>query len=171
MSERPLPSYARPELINWAHSLTAFDCGDEAMNHWLRTHALDNEGRVSRTYVIADAGKSVIAYYSLATGRIDRHALPRRMRHNLPEMVPVIVLGRVAVDRNHSSLGLGSGMLREAMFRTLEVSQKIGVRALIVHALDEQVELFYMKFGFVRSPTTGRSLILPIETIQEALPS
>lgn len=165
------PAYSPPELINWRHSLTAFDCGNEAMNLWLREHALDNEGKVSRTYVVADAAGSVIAYYTLSTGRIDRWDMPKRMRHNLPEVVPVLVLGRLAVDRNHSSLGLGSGLLREAMIRTLEASRSIGIRALQVHTIDEAAEPFYLQYGFVRSPTEGRSLILPIETIEASLPS
>ena len=169
MSERIHPLFSPPGLIGWQHNRKAFDCGNEAMNHWLRAHALENEGKVSRTYVVADAGKSVIAYYSLATGRIDRHELPRRNRHNSPPFVPVIVLGRLAVDRNHSGLGLGSGMLREAMIRTLEVSEKIGVRALIVHAIDEDAIPYYKQYGFVGSPTPGRSLILLVETIQNLL--
>jgi len=169
MNDPPRHTYSRPELITPHHGLAAFDCGNEAMNQWLRAHALDNEGKVSRTYVIADAGRSVIAYYSLATGRIDRPALPRGMRHGVPEFVPVIVLGRLAVDRNHSSLGLGSGMLREAMLRTLEVSHAIGVRALLVHAIDDTAEPFYLQYGFVQSPTGGGSLILPVETIRASL--
>ncbi|MFL4468979.1 GNAT family N-acetyltransferase [Tateyamaria armeniaca] len=169
MSELLNPLFTPPELISSRHSLKAFDCGNEAMTSWLKTHALDNEGVVSRTYVIADAGNSVIAYYTLATGRIDRRDLPRRKRHNSPEFIPVIVLGRLAVDRNHSGLGLGSGMLREAMLRTLEVSKTIGVRALLVHAIDDDAVPYYQQYGFIPSPTSGRSLILPVETIKDAL--
>ena len=171
MDDSPPPAYSRPELLGWRHSLTAFDCGNEAMNRWLREHALDNEGKVSRTYVVADAAGSVIAYYTLSTGRIDRWEMPKKMRHNLPEVVPVLVLGRLAVDRNHSSLGLGGSLLREAMMRTLEASLSIGIRALQVHAIDEAAEPFYLQYGFVRSPTAGRSMILLLETIQAALPS
>lgn len=168
-SERSQPAYSRPVPIHWRHSLTGFDCGNEPMNLWLRNHALDNEGKVSRTYVIADAADGVLAYYTLATGRLDLHAMPRKLRHNLPDVVPVVVLGRLAVDRSHSSLGLGSGLLREAIQRTLEVSRTIGARGLMVHVIDEDAEAFYLQYGFVRSPTAGRSLILPIETIEAAL--
>jgi GNAT superfamily N-acetyltransferase len=171
MGDASSPAYERPEPLGWRHSCTAFDCGNELMNDWLRRRALDNEGKVSRTYVIADGGNSVIAYYSLATGRIDRFFMPKRLQHNLPEMVPVIVLGRLAVDRNHASLGIGSFLLREAIQRTLEVSQNVGVRALLVHVIDEAAIAFYEQYGFLMSPTQGDSLILPIETLQKSIVS
>ncbi len=163
------PPYSAPVPLNPRHHLATFNCGDDGMDSWLRDHALGNEGRVSRTYVIADAGDTVIAYYALATGRIDLHEMPKRLKHDMPPFVPVIVLGRLAVDRDHSNLGLGRGLLREAIQRTLSVSETVGIRALVVHAINDNAEKFYLQYGFRPSPTVGRSLILPIETIRLAL--
>jgi predicted N-acetyltransferase YhbS len=139
------------------------------MNRWLREHAFDNEGRSSRTYVVTDGGDTVIAYYALATGRVDLKELPRRMRHDQPPVVPVILLGRLAVDSEHAGQGIGSHLLKEAMLRTLEVSNLVGVRALIVHAIDDHAADFYRRYGFLSSPTGDYSLILPVETISSAV--
>lgn len=166
MSDEP---YLSPCPITHEHVTEAFACGNADMDAWLRRHALNNEGKVSRTYVVTDHAKVVVAYYALATGKMDLCELPRRIRHNLPRAVPVIVLGRLAVDLDHGGMGLGSCLLREAMQRCLEVSQVVGVRALVVHAIDDEAVEFYRRFGFEGSKIGPRTLLLPIETITQAL--
>lgn len=164
----PDPAYTRPAPIKRDDGLASFSCGNAAMDAWLKTHALDNEGKASRTYVVSQRG-SVVAYYTLAMGCINVKEMPRRLRHNLPNQVPVTVLGRLAVDNEHTGHGLGSALLREAMQRTIEVSEHVGVRALIVHAIDDEAARFYERYGFVPFPGEERSLILPLETIARAI--
>lgn len=164
--------YSVPTPITDAHRVDGFDCGKPSLSDWLRTHALDNEGKSSRTYVVnaqmgEDAG-NVIAYYTLASGSVVRDEVPRKIRHGLPNPVPVMVLGRLAVDRRHGGNKLGKGLLREAMQRTVAASQIAGVRAIIVHAIDDDAVGFYAKYGFQQFPQGTRTMFLPIETVRAA---
>jgi GNAT superfamily N-acetyltransferase len=137
------------------------------MDSWLKRHALDNEGKASRTYVVTER-EVVVAYYTLAVGCLNLKSLPRRLRHNLPEQVPVMVLGRLAVDTEHSGQGIGSCMLREALQRTVQVAEQVGIRALVVHAINDEAVQFYTRIGFTALPGEPRSLLMPIETIIRA---
>jgi GNAT superfamily N-acetyltransferase len=169
----PAPRYSAPVPLTAHHRIDGFECGKPKLTDWLKAHALDNEGRSSRTYVVvANTGPQagdVIAYYTLATGGVTRSEMPPKIRHDLPNPVPVMVLGRLAVDERHQKKGIGPAMLREAMQRTLEISQSAGVRALIVHAIDDEAVTFYLKYGFVLFPSDSRTMFLPIETITGAL--
>lgn len=165
----PDPLYASPAPINSRHLLGSFSSSDEGLDAWLREHALENEGKASRTYVVTHGGDTVVAYYSLATGRLGLTEMPRKLRHNHPSFIPVILLGRLAVDSDHSGQGLGSYLLREAMIRTLEVSALVGVRAMLVHAINDEAVSFYSRYGFVASPSGPYSLILPLEVIEDAV--
>ena len=161
----------QPEPLQTHHHLGQFDCGKPPLDQWLRSHALANEGKSSRTFVVCDDGDNVLAYYTLATGSLARTEVPRRIRHDLPNPAPVMVLGRLAVDRRCQGLKLGLALLREAMLRTLRVSEQAGVRALIVHAIDDDAMAFYTRYGFQVFPPEIRTLLLPIETMAAALPA
>lgn len=158
-----------PELIAQNHLVSGFTCGNRQMDAWLVDHALANEARASRTYVVADDAGSVVAYYSLAMGALERAALPRALRHDLPREVPVAVLGRLAIDNEHSGQGLGGALLAEALQRTLRLSAEIGVRGMIVHAIDDQAAAFYRHFGFVDLPGSDRTLLMTVETMSAAV--
>lgn len=164
--------YTAPVPITAEHRLDGFESGKPPLDDWLKARALDNEGRASRTYVVTaggDAHHDVIAYYTLATGGVTLREIRRKDRHNLPNPVPVMVLGRLAVDRRHHGQGLGSALLREAMQRTLDISRSVGVRMLLVHAIDDEAVAFYLRYGFHIFPAGSRTMFLPIETIAEAL--
>ena len=109
------------------------------------------------------------AYYALATGSLQRANLQSSMRHGLPDPVPVLVLGRLAVAKDHHGMRLGSGLLRDAMRRCVEISQAAGVRMLIVHAIDDKAAGFYRQYGFKPLPGAALTLFLPIETMIGAL--
>ena len=111
----------------------------------------------------------VAAYYALATGSVQRASLQSSMRHGLPDPVPVLVLGRLAVFKDHHGVGLGSGLLRDAMRRCVEISQAAGLRMLIVHAIDDAAAGFYRQYGFKPLPDEALTLFLPIETMVGAL--
>ena len=167
------PSYTAPEPINTDHRLDVFDCGKAPLSDFLRRRALKNDGRASRTYVLtATAGEqagSVVAFYTLAAGAVPLAELPKKLSRNMPNPVPVMVLGRMAVDQHHKGKGLGRGMLQEAMSRVLIASQEVGARALVVHAIDDEAVTFYTQYGFQIFPTGSRTLFLPIETIAASL--
>lgn len=165
-------SYRAPAPLTPEHCLQDFDSGKPALDQWLRTKALANEGRASRTYVVVPGSANsvdVVAYYTLATGGVALSEIKSKYRHNLPNPVPVIILARLAVDHRHSKRGLGQALLREAMQRSLEVSRTAGVRMLMVHAIDEEAAAFYLQYGFHAFPIGSWTLFLPIETIAAAL--
>jgi len=167
------PAYSPPTPISADHRLDGFDCGKPPLDEWLKAHALENEGKASRTYVVtaqigADAG-NVTAYYTLANGSVARNEVPKKIRQGLPNPVPTMVLGRLAVDQRHAGQGIGPGLLREALQRTWQASQIAGVRALIVHAIDDDAVGFYAKYGFQVFPSGTRTMFLPIETLRQAI--
>lgn len=174
MALKPISgSYAAPVPLTTAHRTDGFDCGKPPLNDWLKARALDNEGRASRTYVVVVTAVpqtgDVVGYYTLATGGVALSEIRSKHRHNLPNPVPVMVLGRLAVDQRHHGHAIGSALLREAMQRTLEISRSAGVRMLMVHAIDDDAVAFYMRYGFHVFPAGSRTMFLAIETIAAAL--
>ena len=124
-----------PEHLTPAHDIAAFDSGIPALDDWLKRRALANEeAGGSRTYVVC-AGGRVVGYYALATGGVAQEAATGRVRRNMPDPVPVMVLARLAVDRAYQDRGLGAGPLRDAILRILQASELGGLRAILVHAI------------------------------------
>ncbi len=158
-----------PVKLRSEHDLTRFDCGEPTLNDWLRRRALTNQqSGASNTYVLLDSAR-VIAYYSLAAGSVARETVPGRVRRNVPDPVPVVVLGRLAIDRNDQNRGLGQTLLRDAILPTLQAAEIIGVRALLVHALSEPAKRFYEKCGFAPSPIHPMTLMITLTEAIKAL--
>lgn len=158
-----------PAPIEASHSLDAFDCGVPAMNRWLLRHALANKASgASRTFVVCE-GSQVIGFYSLATGSVRREEAPGRLKRKMPEPIPVMVLGRLAVDLRWQKKGIGRGLLKDALLRTIAVSRQAGIRALVVHALSEEAKDFYLRYGFAESPLNHLTFMLGMESIRQLL--
>jgi predicted N-acetyltransferase YhbS len=158
-----------PEHLTPEHDLAAFDSGVPALDDWLKRRALANEeAGGSRTYVVC-AGGRVVGYYALATGGVAQTALTGRVRRNMPNPLPVMVLGRLAVDQAYRDRGLGSGLLRDAILRTLQAAQVGGIRAILVHAISEEAKRFYARHGFVASPTDPMTLMITVADAEAAL--
>jgi len=165
--------YSAPRPIEKGDGVAGFSCGKLPLDDFLKQQALKNEGRGSRTYVVVsqageDAG-SVAGYYTLAAGAVNRDDAPGWAKRNMPNPLPVLVLGRLAVDAKHQRRSIGKHLLREAMQRSLEAARQVGVRALIVHAIDDDAVNFYVQFGFQSFPTESRTLFLPVETLAGSL--
>ncbi len=149
-----------PEPILITHCLDDFDCGNPTLNQWLKRQALANEiSGASRTFVACE-NRSVIGFYALATGSVRRADAPAGIKRRMPDPIPVMVLGRLAVDLHWQKKGVGAGLLKDALLRTLSVSQQAGIRALIVHALSENARQFYLRYGFQESPFSHMTLML-----------
>lgn len=158
-------SLTAPEPINQNHDLSAFDCGEPALNDWLRQRALKNESRFSRTYVVC-RDRVVIAYFCISAGAIKRSEAPAKLRRNAPDNVPVSIIGRLAVDKDHAGRGLGADLLSDALRRIASASQTIGIGAVMVQAKDESAKCFYLRCAeFLEYPDDSRTLFLPIDTI------
>lgn len=166
--ERPGPPLSAPVPLNAGHDLSAFDCGEPALNDWLRQRALKNESRFSRTYVVC-AENQVVAYFSISAGAVECAAAPGKLRRNAPDTIPVSVIGRLAVSRDFSGKGLGADILSDALSRIAIASKSIGIAAVLVHAKDDAAKRFYMKCAeFIEYPADSRTLFLPIETVVAA---
>ena len=158
-----------PEKLRVEHDVSAFDCGEPVLNDWLCRRAFQNQqSGASSTYVILE-GMRVVGYYSLAAGSVAREAAPGRIRRNVPDPVPVVVLGRLAVDQGFDGQGLGRALLRDAVLRTLQAADIIGVRAILVHALSEQAKRFYEQCGFAPSPIDPLTLMVTVSEAVNAL--
>jgi GNAT superfamily N-acetyltransferase len=160
-----------PEHITPAHDVAAFDSGIPALDDWLKRRALANEeAGGSRTYVVC-AGSRVVGYYALATGGVAQEAATGRVRRNMPDPVPVMVLARLAVHRTYQDRGLGAGLLRDAILRILQAAELGGIRAILVHAISAEAKRFYERHGFVESPTDPMTLMITMADAKRALGS
>ncbi len=158
-----------PEPLAGDHDIADFDCGRPVLDDWLRRRALANQSAgASRTWVVCD-GRRVVGYYSLATGSVTHSESPGRVRRNMPDPIPVMMLGRLAVERRAQGRGLGLALLQDAILRTLTVAQIAGIRALLVHALDSDAAHFYSRQGFLISPMDPLTLMLPLAAARKAL--
>jgi GNAT superfamily N-acetyltransferase len=152
-----------PAPLLATHVMDEFDCGEPVLNDWLRKRALKNENSgASRTFVVCQNNK-VVGYYVLATGSVMHQHAPSKVRRNMPEPIPVMILGRLAVSKHMQSAGLGRGLLRDAILRTLGVSKQAGIRALLVHALSDAAHKFYRQCGFVESPVDTMVLMITLK--------
>ena len=161
-----------PALLAAEHDIQDFDCGEESLDLWLRRRALRNqESGASRTYVVCEDGTRVVGYYALAAGAVIHADAPSRIRRNMPDPIPVAVLGRLGVDRTWQGKGLGRSLLADSVRRTLQAATTVGIRALVVHALSEGARQFYERHGFRSSPTDPMDLMISLKEAGEILVS
>ena len=154
-----------PQPLSTEHRLDGFVCGESSLDEWLRRRALPNQTTgASRTFVVTDDSNQVVAYYALAAGAVTHRDASGRICRNMPDPVPVMVLARLAVDQRYQGHKLGAAMLQDAVQRTLAVSQTAGVRALLVHALNESSRQFYMHYGFESSPVNPMTMMLLLQS-------
>jgi len=152
-----------PEPITGTHLIESFSCGVPVLDEWLERRALKNEvSGASRTFVICQ-DRQVVGYYTLATGSIEHRDAPGKIRRNMPNPIPVIVLGRLAVDQQWQHAGMGRGLLKDALLRSLSVSKQAGIRALLVHTLSEDAKHFYTRNGFLESPLDPMTLMIALQ--------
>jgi len=168
-----LSAVERPRAIADSDPTQGFDCGHTALNDWLKTRALRNErGGASRTFVTVEDAVGVAGYYCLAAGAIDAASAPARLKRNMPAPVPVVLLGRLAVDVRFQGRGLGAALLRDALARSAVAARTIGARAVIVHPLNDEVADFYARFRFEPLAVGNSStMYLLLQDIEQSLAS
>jgi GNAT superfamily N-acetyltransferase len=157
----------RIEKLQRAHAVELFDCGSEALNRFLVRHAFQNEqAGASRTYVALD-DTEIAGYYTLVVGQVEHAAAPERLKKGLARHpVPIMLLARLAIATHWQGKGLGAGLLKDAMLRTLEAADIAGIRAFAVHAKDEAARAFYERFDFVASPSDPYHLFRLLKDIR-----
>lgn len=148
-----------PEPLHDDHQTVSFDSGEPTLDEWLRRRARANQASgASRTYVVCE-GARVAAYYALASGAIAQAGVPGRFRRNMPDPIPVVILARLAVDRNYQGRGLGRALFRDA-------AHLIGIRGIVVQAISEEARKFYVALGF--EPCAGEAMTLVV-TLRDVL--
>lgn len=164
-----MSGYSAPRPIRDDDDLADFDSGDDSLDHYLRTRALANHAEgASRCYVTCRAGR-VVGFYALASASVQRRNVTGAVRRNMPEPIPAILLSRLAVDRGEQGKGVGRGLLRDAIIRSVRAADLIGVRALLVHAINDEARKFYSDFGFTPSPTDPMHLLLLIRDARKVV--
>lgn len=158
-----------PGPISDTYDLSGFDCGHDSLNEWLQKRAIKNQkSGASRTFVVCN-GNLVIGYYSLAVGAVARDEVSGKVRRNMPEPIPVMILGRLAVEQQWQGKRIGVGMLKDAIIRTLIAAEQAGIRAMLVHALSEEAKRFYLQCGFHESPVNDMTLMIPLHEAKNTL--
>jgi GNAT superfamily N-acetyltransferase len=164
--------FGDPEPIGPDHLLEGFDCGRASLNLWLERYARQADAAGSaRTYVVVDQEqRRVVGYHALAAAGVERASATPRVIKGMPQYpIPVVLLARLAVDASVGRRGLGAWLLRDAMTRTLQASETIGARAMLVHAIDDEARQFYLHDGLEPSPTDELHLMILIKDIAAAL--
>jgi ribosomal protein S18 acetylase RimI-like enzyme len=152
-----------PAPLAPAHELDQFDCGVTALDDWLKRRARRNELEgASRTFVTS-IGRRVVGYYSLAAGSVLRDSVTGKVRRNMPDPVPIVLIGRLAVDKSMQGRHVGADLLRDAVLRIVGASETVGVRAVLVHASSDAAKSFYERHGFEASPVEPMTLMITID--------
>lgn len=166
-----MPPFSDPEPLRSDHVVEGFDCGRPSLNVWLVRYAQQAAAGSARTYVVIDAEQErVVGYHALTATELEHEAATARVIKGMRRYpFPVALLARLAVDLSVARRGIGAWLLRDAMLRTLAASETIGVRALLVHAIDDDARAFYVRHGVEPSPTDPLHLTILVKDIAAAL--
>jgi len=158
-----------PVLLNETHDGAAFDSGEPVLDDWLRRRAWSNQqAAASRTYVVCPVGSQrIIGYFALSMGQILAQDVTGAMRRNMPNPIPALVLGRLAIDRAWQGRGLGRALLADVVRRALRASIEVSARLVLVHAISPAAEAFYLRHGFTRLPLEAPTLALDLVKLQK----
>jgi GNAT superfamily N-acetyltransferase len=157
-----------PTLLTVDHDIAEFNSGETSLDEWLRRRALANiASGASRTFVVCE-GNTVAGYYALAAGDVAAARVPGRVRRNMPDPIPVVVLARLAVDRNWQGRQLGRSLFRDAVGRVIQAADTIGIRAIVVHAISDDARMFYLALGFDECPGEPMMLVVTLNDARAA---
>ena len=162
-------SLTAPSPLADRHQLAAFNSGVPALDDWLKRRARANQASgASRSFVVCD-GDIVVGYYALASGAVNAAAAPGRFRRNMPEPIPVAILGRLAVDRGYQRHGLGRALFRDSALRVMQAAEAIGICGMLVHAISDDAKAFYLALGFSESPLEPMTLMVTLSELRANL--
>jgi GNAT superfamily N-acetyltransferase len=166
-----MSAFSGPVPLLPTHVVEGFSSGQPSLDQWLLRRSWRNSmSGASRTFVITQSDDpAVIGFYSLAASSVRLADAPGPVKRNMPNPIPVILLGRLAIDRRFQGHGLGRALLKDAFRRVLAAADIVGIRALLVHAIDQEAKSFYQRFGFVVSPIDEFTLFLPVKSIIDSI--
>lgn len=158
-----------PEPLADDHLTDDFASGAPTLDAWLKRKARANQtSGASRTYVLC-RGRRVVGFYALAAGSVSHASAPRKLKQNMPDPVPVIVLGRLAIDATEQGNGLGRALLRDAVLRITAAAHEVGIAAILLHALNDRAKAFYLEAGFAETMAEPMTLFLRIKDARALL--
>ena len=158
-----------PALLAEHHDLSSFNSGEASLDEWLQKRALANQvSGASRTFVICEENR-VVGYYALASGAVTVASVPGKFKRNMPNPIPVVLLGRLAIDQTRQGQGIGRALFRDAALRVLHAADAIGIRGIVVHAISDDARKFYLALGFVECPGEPLVLVVTLQDLQAAL--
>lgn len=150
------------------HEKKDFDCGKASLNQYIKTQAgQDVKKQASTCFILEGEDKIVVGYYTLSAASISRGMVPEEAQKKMPRYndLPVILLGRLALDQKHQGKGLGNILLADALKRAYHATSTIGCVAVVVDPLDQEAESYYARFGFIELPGSGK-MFLAMKTIE-----
>ena len=161
-----------PQPLSSQHDCSGFSSGIDALDSWFRDKAQKNQtARATRTYVVCSEDGNIVGYFSLAAGAVRHQISTGKARRNMPDPIPAVILARLAVHQNFQGNGIGHSMLKDAVARVLQSAESIGVRVMLVHALDENAKNFYKYFGFKSSPIEEMTLMATLDDLKASASS
>ena len=160
-----MPLSAPCPLQDW-HDLSGFESGGASLNDWLKRRARSNQvNDASRTYVVAE-GERVVGYHAVSSYGIGVAGAPGRFRRNMPDPIPVVLLGRLAIDRGWQGKGMGRALFRDCAMRVAHAADTLGIRGIVVHAISEKAKAFYLALGFEVSPLEPMTLMVTLNDVR-----
>ncbi len=158
------------EKLSAEHDVKSFNCGKPTLNKFLTDYALQNQRSDSSTTYVAILHGTVIGYYSITVASVAHKDAPSRIVRGLPKYpIPVALLARLAVDKDKQGKGIGKGLLKDCLKRINAAADILGIRALLVHAKDDEAREWYEQFDFESSPTDQLHLFLMLKDIRKIL--
>jgi GNAT superfamily N-acetyltransferase len=165
----PRVNLSAPALLADHHQLETFNSGVPPLDEWLRRRARANQvSGASRSFVIC-ADDIVVGYYALASGAVNAAVAPSRFRRNMPDPIPVAVLGRLAIDQSCHGQGIGRALFRDSALRVMQAAEAIGIRGMLVHAISDEAKAFYLALGLSESPLEPMTLMVTLADLQATL--
>jgi GNAT superfamily N-acetyltransferase len=160
---------AAPALLAEHHDLASFTSGEDSLDDWLKRRALANQvSGASRVFVFCEENR-VVGYYALASGAVTVTSVPGKFKRNMPNPIPVVLLGRLAIDQSWQGRGIGRALFRDAALRVLQAADVIGIRGIVVHAISDDARKFYLALGFVECPNEPFILVVTLQDLQAAI--
>lgn len=160
----------RIEKLRREHAISAFDCGQADLNTWLIKYRLQNQSASAAQTYVGLVNDTVVGYYSLAVGQVEYSGAPDRLRKGLARHpVPIMLLARLAVHKEWQGKGIGRALLRDATLRTMQAAEIAGIRALVVHAKDDEAKRYYEQFDFIPSPADPPHLFVLLKDLHKLM--
>jgi GNAT superfamily N-acetyltransferase len=160
----------KPEPLNAVHDVSTFNCGHQELDDWVKKYAHQARANGSaNTFIVCD-NNQVVGYYSLTVGEVRNDEVSEQISKGMGKYpIPVVILARLAVQSSHQGLGVGKGMLKAAILGAIIIAEHAAVRALLVHAIDDEAYKFYLKFGFEPSPIRTNQLVLLLKDARKKI--